>query len=176
MKDCKSVAELACTNGPPAHKDPQDGFEIWHYPLGAADGRLYSIHVSVWPDQAHQAYLFFEPTDLGDSSPPHARWQRLAGMAAALAGLGLGYLSVYSPIASARHHSAGVGFFGKFAIGVPALVYVGLVLMIFGDKSSLILGARGRESRMQLVAFLVLVVLGFLLFLWVGSVVERYSQ
>ncbi len=176
MKDCKSVAELVSRFGQPPHKDQQDEFEIWHYPLGAADGKLYSIHVSVWPDQFSQIYLFFEPTHLGDSPAPRARWQRWAGAVALLASLVLGYLSIYSPIVSAMHHGGRTEFFTKLAIGLPALLYVGLVLMIFGDKSSSILGARGRESRMQLTVLLVLVVLGFLLFLWVDSVVEGYSQ
>ena len=35
MKDCKSIGELLRQFGAAPHKVPQDGFEIWHYPLGA---------------------------------------------------------------------------------------------------------------------------------------------
>ena len=120
--------------------------------------------------------MFLEPTDLPDSPLPPERWQRWAGASALFCCLVLGYLSVYRPIADAVHHGPGTGFAAKLAICLPALLYVGLVLTLFGEKSVHILGVSGRESRMQLVVALVLVVLGFLLFLWVGNVVENHSQ
>jgi hypothetical protein len=74
MRECKSLAELVARFGEPHHKEPQEGFEIWHYPLGAASGMLYSVHVSVWPNERHQAYLHMEPTNMADS-PRRAWWQ-----------------------------------------------------------------------------------------------------
>ena len=74
MQGCKTVADLVGKYGEPHHKVQQDGLEIWHYPLGVADGLLYSIHVSVWPDK-YQAYMFFEPASLSDSPPQRAWWQ-----------------------------------------------------------------------------------------------------
>src|SRR6266513_2799029 len=67
MQQCKRVSELVARHGEPHHKDQQAGFEIWHYPLGAASRMLYSVHVAVQPDQTCQAFMFFEPTDLADS-------------------------------------------------------------------------------------------------------------
>jgi hypothetical protein len=67
MKACKSIADLVRQHGEPSHKVPQDGFEIWHYPLGVAGGTLYSIHVSVWPDQRSQIYMHMEPTSAPDT-------------------------------------------------------------------------------------------------------------
>jgi hypothetical protein len=74
MRDCKRVADLVRQYGEPPHKVSQDGFEIWHYPLGAEAGMLYSIHVSVWPDQSPQIYLHMEPTDVQDSAPHRPWW------------------------------------------------------------------------------------------------------
>jgi len=70
MQKCKQAAEVVAQYGEPLHKDQQAGFEIWHYPLGVADRMLYSVHVTVQPDQSCQAYMFFEPTDLADT-PAH---------------------------------------------------------------------------------------------------------
>jgi hypothetical protein len=61
MQDCPTVADLLTQFGPPHHKVPQDGFEIWHYPLGLESCMVYSIHAAVWPDQTRQTYLYFEP-------------------------------------------------------------------------------------------------------------------
>ena len=74
MQGCKSIADLVERYGEPHHKVRQDGFEIWHYPLGVTGGMLYSVHVSVWPDK-FQAYMFFEPTSLSDSPRQRAWWQ-----------------------------------------------------------------------------------------------------
>jgi len=74
MQGCKGIADLVSKYGEPHHKVQQDGFEIWHYPLGAASGKLYSVHVSVWPDKC-QAYMFFEPTSLSDTPPLRIWWQ-----------------------------------------------------------------------------------------------------
>jgi hypothetical protein len=74
MKDCKSIAELVRQYGEAPHKVPQDAFEIWHYPLGAESGMLYSIHVSVWPDQSSQIYMHMEPTEAPDTAP-RPRWR-----------------------------------------------------------------------------------------------------
>jgi hypothetical protein len=70
MQKCKRVAELVAQYGEPHHKVQQAGFEIWHYPLGVVSGTLYSVHVSVQPDQSCQAFMFMEPSDLADS-PVH---------------------------------------------------------------------------------------------------------
>src|SRR5690349_532614 len=85
MQACRSVADMVARYGEPHHKVQQDGYEIWHYPLGADAGMLYSIHASVWPDGSRQVFIFFEPTDLPDSAPQDTRWQRPAGAFAILA-------------------------------------------------------------------------------------------
>jgi hypothetical protein len=75
MKDCASAAEIVSRHGEPHHKVPQQGFEIWHYPLGAESGTFYSIHVSVWPDQKMQAYLFMEPDTDVDVETARPWWK-----------------------------------------------------------------------------------------------------
>jgi hypothetical protein len=67
MQKCKRVAELVARHGEAHHKVQQAGFEIWHYPLGVASRTLYSVHVSVYPDQSCQAFMFMEPSELADS-------------------------------------------------------------------------------------------------------------
>jgi hypothetical protein len=61
MGECKTLDALVTLHGPPHHKAQQQGFEMWHYPLGVELGMIYSIHVSVWPDQSKQVFLHFEP-------------------------------------------------------------------------------------------------------------------
>lgn len=78
MQKCKQVAELVARHGKPHHKVQQAGFEIWHYPLGVASRVLYSVHVSVHPDQSCQAFMFMEPTDLADSPVQHSRFSESA--------------------------------------------------------------------------------------------------
>ena len=75
MQQCSRVSDLLARHGEPHHKVPQKGFEIWHYPLGVSAGMLYSVHVSVQPDQSCQAFMFMEPTDLGDSPAARRWWQ-----------------------------------------------------------------------------------------------------
>jgi hypothetical protein len=70
MQKCKLVADLVARHGEPHHKVQQTGFEIWHYPLGVASQTLYSVHVSVQPDQSCQAFMFMEPTDAPDTPQP----------------------------------------------------------------------------------------------------------
>ena len=62
MKECKNAADLVARFGEPNHKVQHEGFEIWHYPLGVATGKLYSIHVAVQPDQSIQVYMHMEPS------------------------------------------------------------------------------------------------------------------
>ncbi len=173
MKACKTVAQLVNKHGEPSHKTQQAGFEIWHYPQGVAEKMLYSIHVTVRPGEAPAAYMFIEPTDLPNSPSPPERWQRWAGAFALVCCLFLGYLSVYKPIVDPGRHAQGISFSTMASICLPVLLYVGLVLTILGEKSARILGVSDRESRAQLVVALVLVILGFLLFLWVGNVAEK---
>jgi hypothetical protein len=75
MQECSTLDALVTLCGPPHHKVPQEGFEIWHYPLGAELGMSYSIHISVWPDQSKQAYLYFEPSSARESRPRRRWWQ-----------------------------------------------------------------------------------------------------
>lgn len=73
MQECSTIDALVTLHGPPHHKVQREGFEIWHYPLGAESGMFYSIHVSVWPDQPKQVILYFVPTS-GRDVPPRHRW------------------------------------------------------------------------------------------------------
>jgi hypothetical protein len=175
MKRCRNITELVSRFGEPHHRVQQQGFEIWHYPLGVASGMLYSIHVSVWPDQRSQIYLFFEPTDLADSPLGRSPGVKIAGVVALLGSLLLGYLSIYVPISHAMHHREVDSFFMKLAVGVPALLFVGMVLTFFGARGMRFLGVPGRESRWHLGLALLLIVLGFFLLLWVANRVEHYQ-
>ena len=74
MKECRSITDLVRQFGEASHKVPEDGFEIWHYPLGADSGNLYSIHVSVWPDQSSQIYMHMEPTKVPDAPRQYPSW------------------------------------------------------------------------------------------------------
>jgi hypothetical protein len=76
MQKCQRAADLVARHGEPHHKVQQTGFEIWHYPLGVADRMLYSVHVTVQPDQTCQAYMFFEPTDLADTPTQHPQFSQ----------------------------------------------------------------------------------------------------
>jgi len=67
MQKGKRAADLVSRNGEPHHKVQEAGFEIWHYPLGVVSRMLYSVHVTVHPDQSCQAFMFMEPTNLPDS-------------------------------------------------------------------------------------------------------------
>jgi len=94
MQDCATVADLLMQFGPPHHKVPQDGFEIWHYPLGIESGMVYSIHVSVWPDQNRQTYLYFEPAS--ENAPTRRPRALLKKTILALVALALiGNLAIY---------------------------------------------------------------------------------
>ena len=75
MKECATLDALVTLCGPPHHKVQQAGFEIWHYPLGVEADLLYSIHVSVWPDQSKQVILYFEPASERDAAPRRRWWQ-----------------------------------------------------------------------------------------------------
>jgi hypothetical protein len=73
MQECSTLDALVTLCGSPHHKVQQEGFEIWHYPVGVESGMVYSIHVSVWPDQSKQAFLYFEPASTR-KSPSRRRW------------------------------------------------------------------------------------------------------
>ena len=75
MQECKTLDALITLHGPPRHKVQQQGFQIWHYPLGVESGLFYSIHVSVWPDQSKQVILYFEPAMREHSQPCRRWWQ-----------------------------------------------------------------------------------------------------
>jgi hypothetical protein len=75
MQECTTLDALVTLCGPPHHKIRQEAFEIWHYPLGTESGMFYSIHVSVWPDDSKQAFLYFEPTSSQRTSPRRRWWQ-----------------------------------------------------------------------------------------------------
>ena len=61
MREASSIDELVERYGEPHHKETLPDMEIWHYPLGAGGGTLYSVHVSVFPDRTFQAYLHMQP-------------------------------------------------------------------------------------------------------------------
>jgi hypothetical protein len=75
MQQCKTLDALITLHGPPHHKIQHQGFEIWHYPLGAEEGVFYSIHVSVNADQSLQAFLYFEPANNRKTSLLRRWWQ-----------------------------------------------------------------------------------------------------
>lgn len=62
MRRCKTVDELRAKCGKPDHEIAAAGMTIWHYPLRAVGGTLYSIHVAVIDDRPSQVYLHMEPT------------------------------------------------------------------------------------------------------------------
>jgi hypothetical protein len=74
MQQCKTPDALVALYGAPSHKVQQQGFEIWHYPLGVDTGMQYSIHVSVWSDQPPQAFLYFEPSNVSQSLASRHWW------------------------------------------------------------------------------------------------------
>src|SRR5215469_1885152 len=76
MQKCQRIADLVARYGEPHHKDQQAGFEIWHYPLGIASRTLYSVHVSVHPDQSCQAFMFMEPTNRPDTSAQRSQFRQ----------------------------------------------------------------------------------------------------
>lgn len=78
MQACKNATELVRRYGEPSHKVPHKDFEIWHYPLGVARATLYSIHVSVWPDNKMQIYMHMEPTNAPDSPLQRPRFSESA--------------------------------------------------------------------------------------------------
>jgi len=61
MSQCVTPDALVALHGPPHRKVQWAGFDVWHYPLGAEDGKMYSIHVSVRRDEPIQVVLFSEP-------------------------------------------------------------------------------------------------------------------
>ncbi len=150
--------------------------EIWAYDLGRVDHTFYSIRIAFTKGCVFQSYVGLEPCDA--SFPPVRNvlpWQRLAGMAAVMASMLLGYLGVFAPIADAMHHRTESAFFTRFTIVIPALLTMGLAFTILGDRTSRLLVNTGRLAWMELALLLVLVVLGLLLFLWVDHVVESYA-
>jgi hypothetical protein len=174
MQQCKTVAELVAHHGEAHHKDPQKGFEIWHYPLGVEEGQLYSIHVAIYPEGPRQAYLFFEPTVLPESPPAIPDWQRPAGAFALLASALLGYLTVYLPVHAAIHHQDTIGR-PLLSVCIPSLLYVGGVLTFGGSKALRILAVGERDSRVQLIVMVVLTVLGLLLWVWIANFIARHG-
>jgi len=175
MQQCKTVADLVARHGEAHHKDPQKGFEIWHYPLGVEQGQLYSIHVAIYPEGPRQAYLFFEPTVLPESPPAIPDWQRPAGAFALAACLLIAYLAIYRPLHSPIRQQLTAGA-PIFSVCIPALLYIGTILTFFGSKASRILGIGERDSRVQLIVMVVLTVLGLLLWMWIANLIARHGQ
>jgi hypothetical protein len=175
MQQCKTVAELVAHHGEAHHKVPQDGHEIWHYPLGVEKGMLYSIHVAIWPEGPRQAYLFFEPTVLPESRPTIPDWQRPAGIFALLGAAAIAYLAIYVPLRNpvSQRLTAGAPI---FSVGIPTLLYIGTVLTFFGTKAARILGIGERESRVQLIVVVILTVLGLLLWMWIANIISHHGQ
>src|SRR3954447_10332371 len=75
MQECDTLDALITRCGLPHHKVQQEGFEIWHYPLGVEADMMYSIHVSVWPDQSKQVFLYFEPASARHTRSRRWWWQ-----------------------------------------------------------------------------------------------------
>jgi hypothetical protein len=75
MKRCQSPDELVRKWGPPNHKERHGSAEIWHYPLGVAEGKIYSIRAVVAADGRMQIQMH---TVAVASRPPSTRsWWRL---------------------------------------------------------------------------------------------------
>ena len=64
MNACSTVAELLDRFGEPPHRSGTGQKCIWHYPLRAAGGTLFSIHVSIAANKP-MAYLHVEPMPAG---------------------------------------------------------------------------------------------------------------
>ena len=61
MKQCVTPDALVALHGPPYCKVRRDGVEIWDYPLGTEEEKVYSVHVSVRRDEPMRVVLFSEP-------------------------------------------------------------------------------------------------------------------
>lgn len=75
MKRCSTTTELLGRHGEPAHRLKDSGVEIWHYPLGVADGSLYAIHVAVGSDGVPMAYMHLEPTTMPNPVKVRPWWR-----------------------------------------------------------------------------------------------------
>jgi hypothetical protein len=79
----------------------------------------------------------------------------------------LGYLSVYLPISHAAQHRPVDPFVTKWAVLVPALLLTGVVLAVFGSRSSRFPGSGKWSQWLTLGLVVVVTALGLGLYWWV---------
>jgi Na+-driven multidrug efflux pump len=87
-------------------------------------------------------------------------------------GLVLGYLCVYSPLASAAQQEASVSVSLKGAILCPLAVVLGLVYLALGPSVAKILGTREKPTAAAYVLAVALLAVGVLLYFGIRSKLE----
>jgi hypothetical protein len=102
--------------------------------------------------------------------PPQVR-----GVIFVLLGLLFLYFGAWGPIDKARHHEPQLRLAGKAVIAAPLFLGLGAIFLLFGEKSTRMVGINSRPSKLAIPVLLVLIVLGFLLYFWVDHVVASYG-
>ncbi len=101
---------------------------------------------------------------------------RWLGFFMAVGGGVLAYFSVVSPLVAASHHEADVSISDKAVFLSPALIIIGLILLVVGnDKAGRFMGSRQRPTPLGIVICIVMAGIGILLYEWLKSRLRAYG-
>jgi hypothetical protein len=148
--------------------------EIWSYDLERAGGIAYSIRVAFDKNGVCQCYMGLEPYGKIMPSRRPLATERMAGVVAFALALALGYASVYLPISRTAQHRPVDPFLTKWAVLVPALLLTGMVLTVFGSRSSRFPGSGKWSQWLTLALVLMVTALGLGLYWWVEQKLANY--
>ena len=110
------------------------------------------------------------------SSPSHDNFpERGVGVLALLVSPVFIYLGIYKPISDAAHHESTISMSMKAAIIAPLILALGIVYTVFGPLTAGVLGPRNRPSIIGWAFYIFFIIVGFLVYWWVKSVVTSYG-
>ena len=161
---------------------PEDQRLAYLYGLAEKSGRLKPPRNA--EDLIQDTKRSSQPVDVPQAKEPERSFwkrelsQRGIGAVVLVCGLALTYLSMISPLLDAARKAESVTVRFELAIIVPLALVTGLVYTLFGDRAAKVLGMLGprrRPTALGWVFVLVLVGVGFLLFLWLNSTLRSYG-
>ena len=102
--------------------------------------------------------------------------KRWIGALMFIAGGVIAYFSIVSPLLAAAHHEDDVSLWPKAVMLAPALIIIGLILLVFGNhKAGQIMGSRQEPSVLGIAICIVIAAICILLNEWLKSRLRGYG-
>lgn len=128
------------------------------------------------PNSRPLDYITYMDAPTDQNPQPPARNMRWLGLLIFFGGGAIAYYAIIMPLMAASHHEDGVSISIKMVMLGPALIILGLILLLTGnDGAGRLLGSRREPTALGVVLCLAIAAVGILLYEWLKHKMREYG-